>query len=248
MSRIVLPSSVDEAVASLDGIAGLLTAKEWERAAIVVAFTTDGRGKNGSSTVLNCIEFAALGIKGLKSDKTVRNLRKAWESAGGDLNIKPGDTVTLPTADWGTHYKSDYRVGDYNARVTVTQVAEAIRTSPEIAEAAFAALEEIEDHYDEQDYNPPARKKSQHKPVSEDDTESPVTVAAEIASDIAQINKLADQLYYRMFKLREMGADLSGHKGFSTTIIQKLQSAEDAIVKPSMDAALAALLDEEAGK
>ncbi|MBA2633833.1 MAG: hypothetical protein H0U86_12690, partial [Chloroflexi bacterium] len=63
-STIQIPASLDEAVSNLNGLAALLTAKQWERAAIVFAFTTDeanGRGNRGTSTALSARAFAELG-------------------------------------------------------------------------------------------------------------------------------------------------------------------------------------------
>ena len=96
---VVIPATIAQAKKSLNGIDSLLTATEWERAAIVYAHTTDevtGRGKRGTSTALSARAFAELGIKGLASDRTVRNYRQAWKDGGGKADIKPGDKVTLP--------------------------------------------------------------------------------------------------------------------------------------------------------
>jgi hypothetical protein len=102
---VVIPATIAQAKKSLTGIDSLLTATEWERAAIVYAHTTDeskgGRpsSKPGekSSSLLTISEFAALGIKGLLTRDTVRLYRNHWIAGGGKADIKPGDTVTLPT-------------------------------------------------------------------------------------------------------------------------------------------------------
>lgn len=92
--KITIPASLDEAKASLNGIGALLTAKEWERAAIVYAFTRDGTDsdknprRSRSTTSLLPREFAALGIMGLGSDTTVRQYRKAWQTAIDDGQAK----------------------------------------------------------------------------------------------------------------------------------------------------------------
>ena len=56
------------------------------RSAIVYAFTVDGRGKskNAASRVLSAMEFAKLGITGLRDAKVVRSYRTMWEQGGGD--------------------------------------------------------------------------------------------------------------------------------------------------------------------
>ena len=64
------------------------TAKEWQRAAIVYAFTYEGTGgpsgnRNAgeNSSALTVSEFAVLGVKGLATRDSVRNYRKNWEWA-----------------------------------------------------------------------------------------------------------------------------------------------------------------------
>lgn len=98
---ITLPSTVDEAVASLDGIGKLMTAKGWERAALVYCLTEPQQGKRSTSTSIrrSYSEFAALGITGLKTIDTVRLYRQRWEEYG-DPSIKLGDTIALPSDDW----------------------------------------------------------------------------------------------------------------------------------------------------
>jgi hypothetical protein len=84
-------------------------------------------------------EFAALGIVGLKSDNTVREYRKAWQSAiddGQAVEIKPGDTVDLPDRTWPptAHYAP-------GARVTETEVVKGFRKMVEAdPKAAVKAL------------------------------------------------------------------------------------------------------------
>ena len=100
---VVIPATIAQAKKSLTGIDSLLTAAEWERAAIVFALTTTDI-KGGSRTSrkvvrLSVKEFSELGIKGLKTQDSVRYYRKAWESTGM-TDIKPGDTVILPTEGW----------------------------------------------------------------------------------------------------------------------------------------------------
>jgi hypothetical protein len=51
---VQIPTSIDGAIDALNGIEELLTAREWERAAIVYAFTReDGHGRVRGD-VLNC--------------------------------------------------------------------------------------------------------------------------------------------------------------------------------------------------
>lgn len=98
---VAIPATIEDAVGALNGIDALLTAKGWERAAIVYAFTEDRQGQRTSRSStggrLGINEFAALKIAGLTTDKTVAHYRNCWIEGGGDPNIGAGDTVELPT-------------------------------------------------------------------------------------------------------------------------------------------------------
>lgn len=97
--KVQIPASIDEAISTLGGVDALLTAKEWERAAIVAAFvslTPNGKGLDGQ---MSGQEFAGLGIKGLSSDKTVRHYVEAWVSSGLP-KPRPGEKVDLPTSEF----------------------------------------------------------------------------------------------------------------------------------------------------
>ena len=48
MEQVRLPRAIGAAQKALTGIEGLVTAKEWERAAIVYAFTRKGTNRFGS--------------------------------------------------------------------------------------------------------------------------------------------------------------------------------------------------------
>jgi hypothetical protein len=102
--RVTIPATIEKAQAALEGLGALLTAKSWERAATVYAFTVvaEGKGKaaNGNSAIsLTPEQFAALGIHGLRSHHTVRLYHERW-AEHGKKGIKPGQTVTLPTIEW----------------------------------------------------------------------------------------------------------------------------------------------------
>jgi hypothetical protein len=107
---ITIPASVDELAERLNGIDRLLVAKEWERAAIVYAFTRNGQGERGDSTTSTTISrsltftaFAALGINGLRDPQTVARYRTRWMQAieHGDAEaVRPGDVVVLPARTW----------------------------------------------------------------------------------------------------------------------------------------------------
>lgn len=102
-SSITIPNTIDDAVSVLNGIGGLLTAKEWERAAIVATFVEERAGqgvtssKSGGSQ-LSATAFAGLGIRGLSSPSTVLTYARAWLDRFP--RPKPGRAVKLPTDDW----------------------------------------------------------------------------------------------------------------------------------------------------
>jgi hypothetical protein len=102
VTTIQIPETIDAARVRLDGIESLLTATEWERAAIVWAFTEDGTNgrpsdrKPSALSRFSAEEFAALGIQGLRSGYAVRRYRRAWSDEVGEATIAPGDRVVLP--------------------------------------------------------------------------------------------------------------------------------------------------------
>lgn len=96
----VAPGFTVPTLDELQGMARLLTATDWERAAIVAAFVEVGEhGGDRTSKRTSALapkEFAALGIAGLRSDNTVRRYADAWRSTGLPRPT-PGEPVTLPT-------------------------------------------------------------------------------------------------------------------------------------------------------
>jgi len=92
----------------VEGVRTLLTAREWERAAIVYAYVERQQGRRVTSTgtggSYSIEEFAALGVAGLRSPDTVRRYLRAWERAvelGLAVDVvKPGDRVDVPNAPW----------------------------------------------------------------------------------------------------------------------------------------------------
>lgn len=107
MPTVTIPATIEDAVSALGGLGALLTAKEWERAAIVWAFTKpEGERHNSlqsTSALKTAKEFAALGITGLKSDTSVCTYRKVWQDAidsGDARSARPGRPVKLPGLDW----------------------------------------------------------------------------------------------------------------------------------------------------
>lgn len=97
--------TVNELKTKLAGLDRLLTAKQWEKAAIVWAFTTnDGPGRPLNAPAVKqfpcpVAEFARLGFSGLSQRDTVTRYRKAWQDAidlGAACSVQPGDEVDLP--------------------------------------------------------------------------------------------------------------------------------------------------------
>ena len=145
--KITIPADIDAAVADLNALGALITAKEWHRAAIVAAFVTlDNKpGPKGSArTSRTPAEFAALGITGLKSKDTVSRYAKIWESTGQPIP-KPGHEISLPNLPWAEWRDTLIEEGEITSKkatdyVTAPRIAEAIAADPRIAEAAAEAV------------------------------------------------------------------------------------------------------------
>jgi hypothetical protein len=141
---IVIPATKDDALATLSGIGSLITARKWERAAIVAAFTYDGRAAATyeNSYLWHVAEFVSLGIIGLTTADSVRKYRDAWSYAvehGHARAAKPGKTVKLPDLPFPP---MDHRAG-HNPDRAKTQV----RNLPTAEQVAF--VEEILDEVPE---------------------------------------------------------------------------------------------------
>ena len=141
-AAIYIPASIEDAITALAGIGQLLTAKQWERAAIVYAFTEPGTGgprTGGNTPQLSIREFADLGITGLRDKGQVREYRKAWESAAAEvgnedmLRIEPGDAVDMPDLPWKEHF------GEPTIEVQERVARTAIVKNPELVREAIAA-------------------------------------------------------------------------------------------------------------
>ena len=148
MSAIRLPKTIDKAVERLTGVESLLTATEWERAAIVYTFTYvektqggDRRSFKRNTEFETPTVFAERGIAGLKSDNTVRRYHEAW-AKHGDTDIQPDDQVELPTKTFPVSPDSNYgkRVSPAKAHKLVAEWS---------APAVEAAADEISNRLDE---------------------------------------------------------------------------------------------------
>lgn len=142
MKQVHIPASIEEAQERLGGIGRLLTAKGWERAAIVYAFTSNQQGSNQHSrktaNALGIREFANLGISGLRDDETVAWVRQAWQDAvddGAATKAEPGTDVTMPDRDFPKHPRTRSAVDGFRAqlRQSPEAVRELVRDQPDIA-------------------------------------------------------------------------------------------------------------------
>jgi hypothetical protein len=153
--KITIPSTVEEAATALGGLEALLTAKEWQRAAIVAAFVKigEGRGKSigNSSSAISPVRFAKLKINGLQSENTVRMYVQRWLDAHDGVHPEPGAQVLLPETPWpvtrtGTDgYDSEEGAVETIKKLTrkhPTAITKAAEESDEVAEATADAVEQ----------------------------------------------------------------------------------------------------------
>lgn len=146
-----VPASIEDATARLTGLESLLTATEWEKAAIVSAFVSLGRQSLATSSSGKCracaegrahgtAEFSAHGIAGLKSQDSVRRYVKAWTVEAGLTPPLKGQDVDLPDMPFPSAPAD--RSGGQTGGVTLdriianpAKVAEAIAADPALAKA-----------------------------------------------------------------------------------------------------------------
>lgn len=162
-STFTVPSSLSRAKSELVGLDSLVTASEWQRAAIVYAFTHKGTNRYDVAHENSCTirEFASLGISGLRTQDTVRRYRDAWQQAvdkGLAKPATPGENVRLPAIPFPPHVEveNEDRRGALNAaadaegagRRSTQQIAThlpalraAIKADPKVAAAALEALD-----------------------------------------------------------------------------------------------------------
>lgn len=103
--RIVVPATLDEAVERLTALDGIVTARQWERAAIVAAHVRLGEGEGGrepsnSGQFLSARGFAELGIVGLRSTSTVTRYVNAWRDENAGNYPARGRAIALPVTEW----------------------------------------------------------------------------------------------------------------------------------------------------
>lgn len=158
-TTVAIPATIEEAVGALTGIDALLTAKGWERAAIVYAFTANQQGsQTDSRKVVNRLgvkEFADLGIAGLTTQDTVRLYRTAWIEGGGNPLVEPGGWTILPTGKFPPREDTNFgsRVSPAKAKETVEgwtpeAKAEAVKALIADTEVTDVVIDELAGHAD----------------------------------------------------------------------------------------------------
>jgi hypothetical protein len=108
MTTIKIPPTVPAITDRLGTLEGLITARQWERAALIWAATYEGVNQNdppaqkGAGGRLAIAAFAGLGIHGLSKRDTVAAYRAQWRRAmdHGAPDVGPGDTVAVPDLPW----------------------------------------------------------------------------------------------------------------------------------------------------
>jgi hypothetical protein len=145
---------------TIEGVMGLLTARGWERAAIVYAYTKPSKGgrppKNSRvlPTVFPCTytEFSAFGISGLKDQETVAFYREQWVAGienGWAEMVGPGDTIDVPDMPFPAvgHDREPTEAEEQAAEevgVSAKQVARAA-ANPKVIKAAVKSKPELAD-------------------------------------------------------------------------------------------------------
>jgi hypothetical protein len=97
--KIQIPEDIKDVTKKLNALGGLLTASDWARAAIVMAWvrpTSGGRPKSDeNSSLLTISDFAELGIQGLSTRDAVRHYYNAWKLTKLPIPQK-GEIIHLP--------------------------------------------------------------------------------------------------------------------------------------------------------
>jgi len=149
----VIPSTLDEVKEHLNGLGKLVTAKEWERAAIVWAWTREGVNQYeslvSSYQAMTITDFAKLGIINLSSRNSVREYRQRWQSIIDELGdayaVRPGDEIPPVEKPWREEKSrddgdvdSDESTSDSVPQPSAEAVIAAIRNNPEVAQQVVA--------------------------------------------------------------------------------------------------------------
>jgi hypothetical protein len=251
---------------TIEGIAGLLTARKWERAAIVYAWTypLDELGTSKTTGCYTVKAFVNLELAGLRSDRTVTNYRNAWQAAidaGKAEPIAPGVSIMLPDMEfppghnptwgkdvdeWDEEYESEAEAEgvkkDSAKRVGANKaaLAAAIKADPAARAAARVAI----DQHDERR----AREKVVCEyPASTSAPDAPINDAVGLIVKLRAAKRaLQDSLSYAT-SIR--GAEQDTVRTAVTEYIGEFRMILDAmnevVAGRSMDEELAALLSDE---
>ena len=136
-----IPKNIKSAGTRLTKLGGIVTASEWERAAIVYAFTEVSKpgpksSLNNERTTMSFVEFAKLGFVGLKSSNTVSKFHANWQAAvdaGEAMPVGPDDPFVEPDLEYPIVERTAQQAG-----------ASVPRTSTALKEAKFI-LEVVEE-------------------------------------------------------------------------------------------------------
>lgn len=145
-SKFTIPSTIE-------GVMGLLTARKWEKAAIVYAYTKppkEGRPETGGKPPVTTVgtiqfpcsysDFASLGIAGLRDRHAVALYRERWSEAMKKRKakaVKPGETISVPDLPWPPT-DHDKRSGT-NRHVSDKMVVDRLREKPELISEAITS-------------------------------------------------------------------------------------------------------------
>jgi len=136
LTTIRTPLSAEEGIARLGVIDQLVTAKGWERAAILATLIRlPGSGGNPDSRVYTAEQLAKEGISGLRDPDTIRKYVQRWLDANDGEYPEFGVKIKLPELRWPPVDPSDR-----GTRMSAKQVEKQVRESREIAEAAIRGL------------------------------------------------------------------------------------------------------------
>jgi hypothetical protein len=159
-----IPKTIEGAASRLDRLGGIVTASEWERAAIVFAFTEPvGQGKRTDlgnvPEVMSYGQFAGLNIHGLRDHKTVKVYHDAWASAvektkrkrnGRVYPVSPGDPFVAPDLEWPP---TGHTTGSFEKQLAgkspeaKAEIASKLLAEPDVAPAVKVPAEKIKADY-----------------------------------------------------------------------------------------------------
>jgi hypothetical protein len=151
---------------TIEGVKTLLTARKWDKAAIVWSFVKPQQGSRTSSKNRGSYTFAGfadLGIAGLSNWLTVRAYWQRWQDAidSGDAQpVAPGDEIVAPDLDWPptghSHGVDEGMREDATDEEKIKAAEKLIERLPEDAKSKIA-----DDIFREKYGDPPPPKKKQ---------------------------------------------------------------------------------------